>query len=220
MTEKLQPDEEIRIRAVDPGYLPHAAPVLAESFREEAFNRTLMDLSTLERQQQHARLTQLLLLIRHYRGAQFYAATQGGKVAGVAIVKPAGARMTVPWYRLLTVIARLVPRILLMLGAVRWRRVLRVGPAIKAPRTLVEPYCTLEILGVAPSFQGRGIGRKLVEHVHAQCDRSTGSTGVYLYTGDEVNTQIYARLGYEVIEVKQGGPLTVWHMFRARGTSS
>jgi hypothetical protein len=45
------------------------------------------------------------------------------------------------------------------------------------------------------------------------------AAGIYLYTGDERNTHIYQHFGYHVVEAKQGGSLTVWHMFRPRPNS-
>jgi tRNA(Met) C34 N-acetyltransferase TmcA len=96
----------------------------------------------------------------------------------------------------------------------RWRQILQIKPAVQPPAALPTAYYTLDILAVSSDYQGQGIGRLLLEHIHARCEQDEQAAGIYTFTGDEKNTHIYRHFGYEVIEVKQGGPLTVWHMFR------
>ncbi|MBN1262701.1 MAG: GNAT family N-acetyltransferase [Anaerolineae bacterium] len=195
-----------------------AAALIAASFREEGFTRNTLNLSTPARQKRFAAVGALRLSLGQASGQQVLAATNGETLAGVAIVKPPTAK-SVPWYRLAGAVMRRAPRLLGMIGDVRWRQGLRIKPAMKPPATLPTPYYTLDILGVAPDFQGQGVGRRLLEHIHAHCDQDEHATGIYLYTGDEKNTNIYRRFGYEVVEVRQGGPLTIWHMFRPRAAS-
>jgi GNAT superfamily N-acetyltransferase len=72
------------------------------------------------------------------------------------------------------------------------------------------------MLGVLPSWQGKGIGRLLLQQVERLCREDSTSTGVYLFTACEKNRQIYEKASYRVLEKRQVGTLTVYHMFMDR----
>jgi ribosomal protein S18 acetylase RimI-like enzyme len=205
----------VQVQALPAENLGSAAALIAESFREEGFTRNTHNLSTPAQQERFAVAGELRLLFSQAGGQQLLAATQGEMLAGVAVVKSPTAR-SVPWYKLTGEIMRRAPHLVKMIGDVRWRQGLKIKPAVKPPATLPSSHYTLDILAVSPDFQGQGIGRLLLEHIHARCDQDEQAAGIYLYTGDETNTHIYQRFGYEVVETKQGGLLTVWHMFRPR----
>ena len=145
-------------------------------------------------------------------------AIRDGAIVGVSIVKVPGAKPAVPWYRLVGMVIRNAPLKWRALSDLRWRRLVQIIPAMNVAAEPPKPYYTLDILAVSPESQGRGVGRRLLDHVHAQCDQDAQASGIYLFTGDEKNTHIYRRFGYEVLEAKQAGPLTVWHMFRPHPT--
>jgi len=204
----------IQIDTLQPKDLNAAVTIIAESFRHEGFTRTMWNLSTPEQRQRFVDAGTLRLLLSLNTGQQVLVATHDATVAGVAIVKPPAAKPTLPWYRLAGMIIRRVPRLSKVLLDFRWRRMAQMIPAMKLAAKLPQPYYTLDILGVSPDFQGQGIGRHLLDQIHAQCDQDEQASGIYLYTGDEKNVHIYQRFGYEVLEKKQAGTLTVWHMFR------
>ena len=205
---------EIRVQPMDPEDLAGVAAVIAESFRHEGFTRTLKNLSTPQQRQRYVDAGTVRLLLAHYTGRQVLTAIQDGAIVGVSIVKTPGAKLAVPWYRLAGMVIRHAPLWLSALPDLRWRRVVQIIPAMNTAAEPPKPYYTLDILAVSPKSQGQGVGRQLLDHIHAQCDRDAQASGIYLFTGDEKNTHIYRRFGYEVLEVKQAGPLTVWHMFR------
>lgn len=74
-----------------------------------------------------------------------------------------------------------------------------------------RPAAYLNFLGVEPGLQGRGIGRRLVEHGIAAAD----DAGTYLATSDPRNLPFYERLGYAAagtVPLGDDGPLlTVLH---------
>jgi len=210
--------QTVQVQTLPAEQLKTAAALIADSFRQEGFTRNTLNLSTPARQKRFADVGALRLSLGQASGQQLLAATKGETLAGVAIVKPPMVK-AVPWYKLAGAIVRRAPRLLGMIGDVRWRQGLRIKAAMKPPATLPTSYYTLDILGVAPDFQGQGVGRRLLEHIHVHCDQDEQAAGIYLYTGDEKNTHIYRRFGYEVVEVTQGGPLTIWHMFRPRAAS-
>jgi ribosomal protein S18 acetylase RimI-like enzyme len=76
------------------------------------------------------------------------------------------------------------------------------------------PHVYLNVLGVEPSQQGRGIGRRLLEPMLVRCDAE--GRDVYLETGNASNVPFYERNGFELREVSQRPPFpTFWAMFRA-----
>lgn len=77
-----------------------------------------------------------------------------------------------------------------------------------------EPHWYLAGLGVAPEFQGQGLGSALVRPVLERADRERAPC--YLETSAERNLPFYERLGFEVVEathVGKGGP-PAWGMKR------
>ncbi len=193
--------------------LSRAAALIAESFRQEGFTRNTLDLSTPAQQARFAEAVELRLLLSRASGEQFLAATIAETLVGIAIVKPPTPEKA-PWYRQVGIVLRRAPRLLGLLKDAYLGRIVQFMPTAQLSVPLPKPYYTLDILAVAPDYQGQGVARQLVEHVHAQCDEDEQAWGSYLLTGDEKNTHIYRRFGYRVVQTKQGGPVTAWHMFR------
>jgi ribosomal protein S18 acetylase RimI-like enzyme len=193
--------------------LSAVAALIADSFREENFTRNTLKLSTPAQQKRFAEAVELRLLLSQAGGEQFFVVTSGETLVGVAVIKPP-APQAAPWYQRVGIVLRRAPRLLCMIKDAYLWRIVHIMPTAKLSIPLPQPYHTLDILAVAPAYQGQGVGRRLLEHVNAHCDQDGQASGVYLLTGDEKNTRIYERFGYEVVETKQGGPVTAWHMFR------
>ena len=204
----------IQVRVLQLKDLRAAGAVVATSFQREGFTRHTLDLSTARRRERFSRAGELGLLLYHYQGQLVLTARQGQDLTGVTIVKLPGAKPIVPWYRRVGAVVQRLPGLIGLSRYVRWRRMLKLRSAVKPPDELPKPYYTLEILAVSPDFQGQGIGRLLLTHMHTHCDQDGQAAGIYLMTGDEHNTRIYRRFGYEVVAARQGGSFTVWHMFR------
>lgn len=76
------------------------------------------------------------------------------------------------------------------------------------------PHVYLNVLGVDPSQQGRGIGRRLLEPMLLRCDAE--GRDVYLETANASNVPFYERNGFELREVSQRAPFpTFWALFRS-----
>lgn len=205
--------QTITVQALSDKALSRAAALITESFQHEGFTRHTHHLSTPAQRRRFTYAGELRLWLNRASGHRLLAATNGEALAGVAIVKSSAAK-AVPWRQLIGAVLPRAPRLVGLLGDMRWRQIWRIKPAMNLFTALPTPYYTLDILAVSPDFQGQGIGRLLLDHIHAQCDADAQATGIYLYTGDEKNVHIYRRFGYEVLEAKQAGALTIWHMFR------
>jgi GNAT superfamily N-acetyltransferase len=76
------------------------------------------------------------------------------------------------------------------------------------------PHFYLDSLGVAPEWQGRGLGSALMQPVLERCDR--GRMPAYLNAGSPRSRDLYLRHGFEVTEefsLPEGGP-PLWRMWR------
>lgn len=74
-------------------------------------------------------------------------------------------------------------------------------------------YHYLGMLGVLSRYQGRGLGRRLVEATQALAQQSEVSTGVCLHTEMPGNVPLYEHLGFETIGEADVGPMHTWCMF-------
>lgn len=72
----------------------------------------------------------------------------------------------------------------------------------------------MEVVGVGADYQGKGVGKLLLNKLHEILEKDSKASGIYLVTGDKKNQSIYEHLGYETVEVQQGKGITVYHMLR------
>jgi GNAT superfamily N-acetyltransferase len=78
-----------------------------------------------------------------------------------------------------------------------------------------EPCWYLGVVGVAPAFQGRGLGTALMQPILDRADRE--GVPATLETAQPRNLPLYRRLGFEVldeIDAGETGGLTLWTMKR------
>jgi len=78
-----------------------------------------------------------------------------------------------------------------------------------------EPHFYLDDIGVHPAYQGMGVGRLLLNEVHALSERHPGSIGVGLDTENENNVALYERFGYSVVVKTELDGMELWSMFRS-----
>jgi len=75
-------------------------------------------------------------------------------------------------------------------------------------------FIYLQIIGVAPKFQGQGFGGKLLRALIAQSEQT--GTHLYLETETEGNVRLYERFGFELVKqiVLPVIDLPMWEMAR------
>ena len=78
-----------------------------------------------------------------------------------------------------------------------------------------QAHFYLDILGVLPKSQGRGIGKALLKTIHKMSEESLQSCGVALDTENESNVDLYRHFSYSVSTTNNLDNLKVWSMFRA-----
>lgn len=205
---------EVQVVAADCASLDAFAQVMVDAFATEGIHCYIFDFSRKGTRQTLVRAARVELESYAGIGDHVLVAHMDGRVVGGAMVSR-NARRSVrlrvfQGLRWLRAAAPLAP-------AVRWRNLLRLHTAAGLSRPFVGEHYTLAALTVHPEFQGRGIGARLLDAVHAISERDPSVLGVYLYTGERKNQLMYERKGYQTIEARQTGELTVYHMFRTNG---
>lgn len=80
---------------------------------------------------------------------------------------------------------------------------------------VADPHVHLNMVGVVHRARGTGLGRRLVEAVHALAAADAECAGVSLNTEDPRNVALYRHLGYEVLGHTIVAPgLQTWAFFR------
>jgi ribosomal protein S18 acetylase RimI-like enzyme len=77
-----------------------------------------------------------------------------------------------------------------------------------------KSYFYLQAIGVAPEYQGKGYGGKLLRSMFDRCDEE--GLPIYLETETEKNVEMYKKLGFQVIK-EQNIPdydFIMWEMIR------
>ena len=76
-----------------------------------------------------------------------------------------------------------------------------------------EPHWYLPLIGVAPGYQGRGLGGSLLEYALYRADRD--GRAAYLEATTERNRALYGRHGFKVVgEIQYGSSPAMWPMWR------
>jgi GNAT superfamily N-acetyltransferase len=138
-----------------------------------------------------------------------YTARVGEKLVGVAAWLPPGVPIPTNGRRAAAQARRVFPAIVRSPQRRIGYRLMNELPK----HHLHEPHWYLAVLATDPSWQGRGVGRALLEPVLATCDEQ--GLPAYLETQKESNLPYYGRYGFEVahvIRVPNAPP--VWTMTR------
>ncbi len=187
-----------------------AVNVLLSAFQSEAFTAAWLDLSRERLRRIYARAVRLKFTLYLEAGHPLQVVVEKGRVIGLLVMK--SPHVTISKARLFRSLLPLLPRLVGLVPS--FMRSIPLGGATKPPQGLPENHYTLEAMAVHPLHQGKGIGRLLLEKAkeHGFADKTT--SGIYLFTGDEKNVLFYRRYGYQLIEKRQTGIFTSYHMLR------
>jgi GNAT superfamily N-acetyltransferase len=204
----------VNIVEADVDSLGEFAAIMVDAFATEGINAYAFDFSRGGTLRARRRAARVELLAYFESGDHVLVARLDGRIVAGAIV---GRNTRQPFRRRLWHTVCWILAALPLLPAVRWGRLRAVKRATSLSEPIVGAHYTLVAVAVHPNFQGRGIGHALLRRVHAFSENNPEALGVYLYTGDSKNRMLYEREGYEVLEVRTTGTLTVYHMFRTNG---
>jgi len=190
--------------------LDRAVNVFLDAFKEEAFTMALLDLSNRKDRSLYFRAVKYKLSLYLETGHQVYGAFENNQINGMFIFKNPHVQppLKLQLQRLfpnLFVFARLMPRFL---------RAAHLATATQPPGNLPDKPYTLEGLAVHPAHQGKGIGRLLLEKADRVCFADSSASGIYLYTGDEKNKELYLRSNFRILERRPASTFTAYHMFK------
>jgi len=77
-----------------------------------------------------------------------------------------------------------------------------------------EPHFHLGMIGVRGTHAQRGLGRRILDHVHALSRSHPTSVGVSLTTEDPSNVPLYEHFGYRLVGHEHVGDIETWGLFR------
>jgi GNAT superfamily N-acetyltransferase len=87
-----------------------------------------------------------------------------------------------------------------------------------APFEVEQPHLHLSLIGVRKDVRGHGLGRGLLEAVHALSEMDHSSVGVTLTTEVKRNVSLYERFGYEIVgQARVESSFTTWGFYRPDG---
>lgn len=191
--------------------LPRVTDVLADAFRGYPVLRHVLGGDDPRHDAAHRRLVGFFLMARFLRDEPVLGIEIGGDLAAAALVSFPDGPESPPE------LATLRENVWAEVGAAARARYEACGAAW-APLSVDVPHIHLNMIGVRRAFQGRRLGRRLLDHVHQLSRGVTGSQGVTLTTEDPANVPLYEHVGYEVVGRARIAPeLETWSMFRRNG---
>lgn len=192
---------ELRVEEVGRGRARQVLPSLVEAFWD--YEETL---HLLPRERNRRRVLPRYLLAdladATIAGRVHAAAIDGAIVGGGAWIDPAGYPVG-PRRQLIQALhlAAAAPW-----GVTALREALRGQSANGAQHRRFPPHYWLRVLGVAPSAQGRGVGRALMDAGLRIADQA--SAGCFLFTASRANVGWYRQFGFE--PAAEFRPTTRW----------
>lgn len=199
----------IEIIPMEDKHIDQAARIIAKSFQTEEFARNTFDFSDPETEALFAELLKIELTVFMKHNEKVDVAVYEGEVAGVYSVKVTGGRHG---FSNLKQILKKLRKVVPVAKRVQYKKLYRLYKAMQQPRSIPKESILLEILAVSPDFQGRGIGRALMDSLN-KYSRAVGRP-IYLYTGNAENVSYYEKLGYRTMETIQKKDFTAYHMLK------
>ncbi len=202
---------ELKVEKADFKDLEKGTGVLFEAFLNEGFTSFIFDFSKKNTKKYLFRAFLLRTKLNYFAGEQILLAKKNGKIAGICFLK---RNLKIPRGLFLRTIFPDFFLILPLLFKFRFGNLIPGLKSLKLTVNIEEPYLTLEAIGVGKDYQGQGIGKILLNKTHEMAEGDPAIKGVYLFTADKKNKDIYEHFGYDIVEEKKEKGITAYHMFR------
>jgi GNAT superfamily N-acetyltransferase len=219
LTDRFRDDGPVTVERLQPADIEPTAVVLAEAFRTETFTTVALGGNSDAIQSAFATFLAARLRAYHEYSQPVFVARDGDTIVGVVMLFRPGFSLPSRTVARLFIEAR--HELPTVLRTATLRDAYRVLAAHEPPAGIKERRYELEYIGVRPDRQGEGIGRYLLDTVHAFTDRDPAAEGVYLATAEAWSREFYASAGYETVETipvedvhSDEGPFTAYHMCR------
>lgn len=157
---------------------------------------------------------QFLMEKSHILGEWICVEEKDGQAAGIAYVETPGLNRRIS----ITLVLKMMSASLKLLTRTGWGTFIKLN-AYMAITSSVRPkarHYYLILIGVSPAFQKQGMGKKMLESIHAVVDADASATGIGLDTENFANVAYYEGFGYRLVAEKLMGDVTVYCLFRER----
>ena len=202
-------DERRAVRRLGPPDVDDVVGVLSEAFHDYPVMRFVLG-DEGDYDSRLLRLVAFFVMVRVVRGQVLLGVGRAGDLAAAALVSYPRRQPSPPG------LAELRDETWARLGRKARSRYEAFGAAT-APFALAADHVYLGMIGVRRSSQGTGLGRDLLEAVHALSDSDEESRGVALSTEVESNVSLYQHFGYEILgSTSVASAFTTWIMWRPR----
>lgn len=148
---------------------------------------------------------------------EIWGIAENGTLLGAYIVeKPHAGKLRTLGGGLL-LLGRLLPLLSVMSG----KTLSHLNDYMRVTRSASPPWKHhyLIMIGVNPEYQGRGIGKALLNHVLHEANRDRSSQGVALDTENPENVSLYRKFGFTLGNTTEINQLPVYCMFWQKDTS-
>ena len=171
--------------------VPRAAIVLTDAFQHDPIWQVVLSDATAT-QKAGAFETPLLYCLKY---GEVYATSEN--LEGIAAWVPGKWAAMTPWRMLRS---GAMPAALKLGWKIAKEMEPIFGPLDAHRREVMQdrPFIYLQIIGVAPAYQGQGFGGKLLRALIEECERA--GLPLYLETETESNIRLYERFGFTVVK--------------------
>ena len=197
----------INVSTVDRQAYSESAAIIARAFENEPTVCAILRADPAVRTKRLASVFSIMMHTVEPRG-WILQASKDDKPCGAAFMHPPGT-YPIPVLSQLQIISKAVMRHGFQ-GLGRWIQLLNAYEK-QHPKQL--PHYYLELLGVLPEQQGRGIGSAMLRELVRRAD--TDEVGCYLETADPRNLPLYERFGFCIQAEENIIGVRVWFMWRS-----
>jgi GNAT superfamily N-acetyltransferase len=193
---------------IDSPELDDALRLYVNTFQTESitsYNFNFSHPKTVEQYYQAVRLMTPALMLK---GDHFLVAKLKKEVVGLALIMAAEKKGS--FFEMSKVLFPDIFKLLPLLTKINYRNLIRSARAMNLSSSIKGNYATLQVIAIAPNHQGQGIGKQFIAEIHKRYQKQ--SEGIYLYTANRQNKEIYEHFNYELLEKTSAKNLEVYHM--------